>query len=316
MEWYYILLIVACAALLLVFVTTLICFLIVFYSPKRPPFSADKYDIPPGKPYEKYRDGLIEWIKTVRAMPCEEITITSHDGLRLVGYYYEHKPGAVTEIILHGYRGNADRDLPGGVLRCFSLGRNALVVDQRAAGRSEGRVITFGIKERRDLKAWTEYAYDRFGADIPLIITGVSMGAATVLMAASDELAPSVCSVVADCGYTSAKDIIYKVMKEDMHLPPKLLYPFVRLGARLFGGFDTEEFSPIESVKKSRRPIIFIHGDADGFVPCEMSVRMYEECNSRKRLWIAAGAAHGLAYPSDKEGYERELREFFELSTK
>lgn len=307
--WLYITLGVCGGLVLVCLLTSLICFFKVFYSPKRKPIVPDEYSIPPGREYEKYRDNIVGWMKTVRSMPHEEVSITSHDGLKLVGYYYEYKAGAPMEIIFHGYRGNADRDLSGGVLRCHNLGRNALIVDQRAAGKSEGHVISFGIKERLDCMRWIDYAIERFGKDVKIIITGVSMGAATVVMAAAEQLPENVTSVVADCGYTSAREIIRLIIGK-MGLPVSLIYPFVRLGAFLFGRFRLEETSPIEAARCARIPIIFLHGDADTFVPTEMSVRMHEACTSKKRLYLVKDAAHGLAYPLDVEGYERELREF------
>ena len=128
-------------------------------------------------------------------------------------------------------------------------------------------------------------------------------------LAAGEALPDNVVCALADCGYSSAKEIISKVMKE-MHLPPWLVYPLVRLGGRLFGGFDPDETSPMEAVKKSRIPIIFIHGDNDAFVPYEMSVRLHEACVSPKALQLIKGAGHGLAYPVDKQTYIDALVRF------
>jgi fermentation-respiration switch protein FrsA (DUF1100 family) len=97
-----------------------------------------------------------------------------------------------------------------------------------------------------------------------------------------------------------------------MKLPEDLLYPFVKLGARLFGGFDPDSRSPVEAMKKSRVPVIFIHGDTDRFVPYEMSVENYEACTAKKMLVNIEGAGHGLCFPKDQEKYLRVLREFFD----
>ena len=137
------------------------------------------------------------------------------------------------------------------------------------------------------------------------------MGAATVLMVSAMDLPKNVVGILADCGYTSAKEIIKKVMR-DLKLLPNLMYPFVRLGARLFGGFDPDEFSPIEAMKKCRLPIIFYHGSRDGFVPCYMSEQNYNACTSEhKRLVIIDGADHGLCFPVAMQRYEQELKDFF-----
>lgn len=292
-----------------VFLPMVICFYRIFYSPRRKPFDPNKFDTPRGRIYDPYREGMVTWMREVRAMPHEDVEITSHDGLTLRGKYYECNPNAPMEILFHGYQGNADRDLSGGVKRCFEIGRNALVVNQRGSGESDGNVITFGVKERLDCLSWVNYAVERFGKDVKIIITGISMGAATVMMAAGEDLPPNVVCVLADCGYTSARDIIQKVMRE-MHLPARLFYPLVRLSARIFGHFDLEESSPMDAMKKSRVPVIFIHGEADDFVPCDMSRALYEACASRKKLVTVPNAGHGLAYPLAQEGYMDALRSF------
>ena len=93
-----------------------------------------------------------------------------------------------------------------------------------------------------------------------------------------------------------------------MGLPVDILYPFVKLGARIFGRFDLEETSPLEAVSRTKIPIIFVHGDTDAFVPHEMSARLYEACSSDKKVLITVpGAGHGLAYPTDKDGYVEHL---------
>ena len=123
--------------------------------------------------------------------------------------------------MIHGYRGNAEQDMNGGVMRAFRLGRNALLIDQRGSGASEGNAITFGVKESQDCLAWVEFLRQKFGPDVKTILTGISMGAATVMIAAGKELPDNVIGVLADCGYTSAREIMYEVIKQ-MGLPPKI----------------------------------------------------------------------------------------------
>ena len=95
-----------------------------------------------------------------------------------------------------------------------------------------------------------------------------------------------------------------------MKLPPRIVYPLVKLGARIFGHFSLSENSPLAAVSNSRIPIIFFHGDDDDFVPHEMSERLFEKCTNRKKLVIIKGAAHGLAFPADKDGYVFAIKEF------
>ena len=286
------------------------CFRMAFYAPRKNAVQTDAIDIPEGEIYEPYRPQMEAWTREVRAMPREHFTITSFDGLTLHADFFEYAPGAPMEIMFHGYRGSAERDLSGGVQRCFLLGRSVLLVDQRCSRRSGGEVITFGINEHRDCLAWAKFAAQHFGPDQKIILTGISMGAATVMMTADKDLPPNVIGILADCGYSSPKAIICKVIR-DMKLPPALGYPFVNLGAKVFGHFDLEADSPEEALKNAKVPVIFYHGEADDFVPCDMSRRNYEICTSRKAIITVPGAGHGLSYPVQPKRYLETLKEFF-----
>ena len=295
---------------LLILLIAYACYCLTFYSPKRKTLPEDVVEIPKGKIYEAFREPMEKWIKETRAMPHEQMTITSFDGLTLRGKYYEFAPGAPIELMFHGYRGNAERDLCGGVQRCFQLGRSALIVEQRASGNSEGKIITFGINEHRDCLSWIDFMLQHFGPDVKIILCGISMGAATVLIAAGKPLPKNVIGVLADCGYSCAKDIIKKVTRQ-IGLPADLAYPFIKLGARLYGHFDLEETSPVEAMKTCTVPVIFFHGESDDFVPCEMSRINYEACTTRKMLVTIPGAGHGLSYMIEPETYLNALKEFF-----
>ena len=301
---------VATALAALVLLTAYISYRITFYSKRRSSAPTEEFTIPNGEIYEPFRDTMVRWMKEARAAHHEDLSIVSFDGLTLRGKYYEYQPGAPIELLLHGYRGSGERDLCGGIQRCFALGRSALVVDQRGCGQSEGHVITFGINESRDCLSWVNFIIDHFGKDVRIILTGISMGAATVLMAGGMELPDNVVGILADCGYTSAREIIHKVIRQ-MKLPARLLYPFVKLGAKLFGHFDLEELSPLEAMKKCRVPVIFFHGERDDFVPCEMSRINYDACTAPKKLLTVPNAGHGLSYLVDSEGYLNALTEFF-----
>ena len=305
--------IIACCTLILlvlaVRIVAFICYRMAFYADRKP--SEEEYPIPEGEIYEPYREQMVAWMKETWEMPHEDMEIVSFDGLVLRGKYYECVPGGPIELMFHGYRGNADRDLCGGVQRCFALGRNTLIVDQRACGTSDGHVITFGIHESNDCHRWIAHLIKRFGPDVKIILTGISMGASTVMLAAGRELPEQVVGVLADCGYTSAQDII-KVVIEKMKLPPKLAYPFVKLGAKRFAHFNPDSDSPLEAMKRCKVPVMFIHGEDDDFVPCDMSRRNFEACAAPKKLFTVPGAGHGLSILVDKPGYMREIREFFD----
>ena len=296
------------AIVALVLLTAYISFRMAYYVPEKEKIRPE-YEMPPGKIYKPYYPQMRKWMEEVRAMKHEEFSIKSFDGLTLYGKYYEYAPGAPIELMFHGYRGTAERDLCGGVQRAFSLGRSVLIVDQRGAGKSGGNVITFGAKEHKDCLCWVEFMVKHFGEDVKIVLCGISMGASTVLLAAGQPLPRQVIGVLADCGYSSAKAIIQKVIAQ-LKLPPKVLYPFVRLGALIFGGFDPNDADMTEALKNCKVPVIFFHGDDDDYVPCQMSQENFDACPTVKRLVITPGAGHGMCYLIDQEGYLQPLREF------
>ncbi|MBO5353645.1 MAG: alpha/beta hydrolase [Lachnospiraceae bacterium] len=279
----------------------------------RPGYTEERveYYTPSGEAYEPYREVIEKGIHAVMdAKEYEMVEVISQDGLKLSGRYYHRKEGAPLVIFMHGYKGNFYRD--GNGIFSFSrrYGFNVLLVHQRAHGCSEGKTITFGIKERYDCKTWAEYAAGRFGADQKILISGLSMGAATVMMAADVGLPEQVKGIMADCGFSSPKEILCSVM-ERLKLPSKLMYPMAKLAARLYGGFDLEEASAVESLRNCTVPVLLIHGEGDDFVPSWMSVKCREACASDCRLLLVPGIGHGMSYCHGPREYEAEMERFF-----
>lgn len=284
-----------------------ISYRLAFHAPKRLP--ENEISFPVGEQYEIHRPGISKYVEEMLSRPFEAVTISSHDGKKLYGRYYHVSDGAPLQIFFHGYKSFAELDCCGGSKLAQQLGQNTLVVDQRSHGKSEGASITFGIKERRDCLCWIHYARMRFGENVKIILSGLSMGAATVLMATDLDLPENVIGVIADCPFSSPKAIIQKVCR-DMHLPAKFMYPFVRLGARIFAGFDLEESSALSAVAKAGIPILLIHGEDDRFVPCDMSREIHKSCSSKIVFETVPGAGHGLSYLVAPKRYEEVTTEF------
>lgn len=285
-----------------------VCYRLAFKVPKSR--MEEFLRLPDTEQYTPYRERAAQMFQRARAIPYEEVWIQAYDGVRLFGKYYAVAPGAPVQIMLHGYRSAAERDFCGGLPLALSEGYNVLLVDQRAHGKSGGRCLTFGVKERFDCVSWIDYVLARFGADTRIVLYGMSMGAATVLMAAGLHLPPNVRAVVADCGYTSPADILKRVLR-DRRYPVWLLYPLLRLGGRLFGGFDVEAASAREAMSRCTVPVCLFHGEDDRFVPCDMSRENDRACISgNKRLLTFPGAGHGMSYFVDEERYLNELRSF------
>ena len=257
-----------------------------------------------GPQSEEFRDEIFDAIEKLEELPCEWVYTQSHDCLKLAGRYYHQKDGAPLVIFFHGYKSPTLRDFSGGFWIYWEQGYNILMVDQRGHGESQGDTITMGIKERHDCVRWVEYAAERFGPDVRILLGGISMGAATVLMAA--ELlqdCPNVKCILADCGYSSVEGVMKKAIQE-MKLPVGLSWQFLKLGARLYGDFNPDEASAVESLHHSSFPVVFIHGEADERVPSEMTAENAAACSTDRIVtFLVPEAEHGMSFFLNREGY-------------
>ena len=277
------------------------------------------YEDPKTSPYE-YGDNeqsrvvksvLDDAIAEFEKAPFEAVSITSHDGLKLTGRYYHVKDGAPLEIQCHGYKGNATRDFCGNWKIAKEAGRNVLLIDERCHGNSEGHTITFGILERQDVLNWIAYANKRFGT-VSMMLSGFSMGAATVLMTSGMSLPENVKGILADCPYDAPSNIIKKVLGTDMGMPVKFVYPVIRVGGILYGKFNLDAASPVEAVKNSKVPILLIHGDDDRFVPYEMSCNIHKAAPDKIEFHTIHNAGHAMNYVTAPEQYTRIVHAFTE----
>ncbi len=296
----------ALATALLVFARW--CFHKAFFMPKKYK-KGDPYAFFGGEKDAFCKAPMEQLVKRLDEAPSQRVCITARDGLRLSArLYLAPKESDVLEIFFHGWRGTALRDGCGGGTMALDAGHHLLLVDQRAHGESDGQVITFGIKEKYDCLDWVNYAVDRFGENIKIQVSGISMGAATVMMAAALPLPPQVKGITADCGYTSPEAIIRKVCR-DMQISDRIGYPFVKLAARLYGHFSLRDTGALEAVTKTKLPILIIHGTADDFVPYDMALAL-QAANPNIKLLSVPNAGHGLSFFYDNPAYTTAIREF------
>ncbi|MFX3633111.1 MAG: alpha/beta hydrolase [Candidatus Pristimantibacillus sp.] len=243
----------------------------------------------------------------------EKVSLQSYDDLKLRGHWLPAAQlSSITIIIAHGYSGHGM--LMDSLARMYHehFGYNVLMPDNRGHGESEGNYIGFGWHDRKDYLKWIDYVIDRKGANEQIGLHGVSMGGAAVLMTSGEQLPAAVKAIVSDCAYTTVEDQLRYQLKRMFKLPS---FPFVMLTSvlcRYRAGYSFAEASALKQVAKATKPILFIHGDQDAFVPTEMVNRLYEQCNSEKELHIVPGAGHGLAYLTDPGGYIKAVRSFFQ----
>jgi len=241
--------------------------------------------------------------------PSEDIGIKSFDGLKLHGRLLPLENAKGTILLFHGYRSCGDGDFGCAVPLMRSLGYQVLIVDQRAHQQSEGRYITFGILERHDALSWAREMERRFGPEHPLVLDGISMGAATVLMATALPLPKSVRGIIADSGFSSPNAIIGSVIRR-LHLPARPLLWLMDLWCRLLTGASLGEYSVPEAMAQCQIPVLFVHGKADSLVPWEMTRENYDACRSEKHLVLVDNAEHGESFLVDRVACEKAITDF------
>ena len=259
---------------------------------------------------EPYKEEIAEGKKWFLSQNLRKVQITAFDGETLHAVILEAPDPKGVILLMHGYRSSGLNDFNLVFPYYQKLGYHLIVPDQRACGRSGGKYITLGIKERFDCQSWANFAAKEFGEDIPLILDGISMGSSTVMMASALPLPKNVSGIVADCGFTSPDEVVRAVLKAT-HIPTVPNLFLARMLARTLAKFDFTDASTIDAMKQCHYPIIFIHGKKDDFVPYEMSVRNFEACASEhKQFFSDDNAGHGMCYLERREELQKELENF------
>lgn len=218
-----------------------------------------------------------------------------------------------TAVIVHGYKDCAIKFLYLGRMYQHDLKFNILMPDLHAHGLSEGEAIQMGWKDRKDVMHWTEVAERLFRDSTEasrMVVHGVSMGAATTMCVAGERLPEYIACFVEDCGYTSVWDEFAVQLHEQFGLPPFPLMQVTDMLCRMRYGWSFGEASPKRQVARCDRPMLFIHGDADTFVPSWMVHPLYEAKPGKKELWITRGTEHALSFRDYPAEYRERVERF------
>jgi len=268
-----------------------------------------------GNPVDLYADVIARGKEWYAAQEKEQVWIKSRDGLRLHGVFIENPAAERVILCVHGYHGGAVRDFSGAMADLYAENASLLLIDQRAHGESEGKYTTFGVLERYDVQLWAQYLEKRLSGSLPVYLDGISMGAASVLMAGELKMPPCVKGVIADCGYTTPRAELSHVVRNMLHASPFPALQIVLFLARLCG-FPLGSASATKGAAAWRVPVLFAHGLDDTFVPSYMSEENFLACTSPKDIYLVEGAEHGLSYLVAREGYLTKLRSLFRAAEK
>ncbi|TFJ92027.1 alpha/beta hydrolase [Lentibacillus salicampi] len=241
----------------------------------------------------------------------DEWTMTTNDGLDMKGYFLEsEEPSNKVVVMAHGYLGNAMDMGLFGQYYYEQKGYNIFTADARGHGESGGDYIGFGWHDRFDYVDWIDRIIETYGDDTEIILHGISMGAATVLMTAGEDLPDNVKAVIADSPYTSVHDLFAYQMDRMFNLPSFPFLPSTSVVTQMRAGYSLKEASALDQVKQAEVPILYIHGNADTFVPTSMSKTLYENTKSDAELMIVDGANHGEPYVIAEDKYIDKVNAF------
>ena len=224
------------------------------------------------------------------------------------------QPSEKTAIVIHGYTSN-----PPGIIMLARMyredfGYNVVLPHLRYHGESGGSHAQMGWKDRLDVLEWAEYAHEKF-ADTLQVVHGISMGGATTMMLSGEDTPEYMKGFVDDCGYTCVWDIFEKSGRVDYNMPTT--WPTLDLSSimcRHKYGWDFKEASALVQVAKCSKPMLFIHGENDGFVPTEMVYRLYDaKTQGYKKLWIAPGSEHAQSYYDHSAEYTAVVADFLKI---
>ena len=242
---------------------------------------------------------------------CENVEIASFDGVGLVGHWVPAENAQRTIIAMHGWRSSWKRDF-GAIAEFWRKnGCNVLYIEQRGQNNSGGDYMGFGLIERYDCIEWIKWVKANKSDSLPIYLCGISMGAATVLMASGLGLPSEVKGIVADCGFTSPHEIWRHVVKNNLKLSFGLIGKIANDMCKKKISFGSKEYSTLDAMKVNKTPVLFIHGSDDHFVPIKMTFENYKACSAPKRLLVVPGAEHGMSYFVDKKQYEEAFMAFW-----
>lgn len=241
----------------------------------------------------------------------EVVKMLSHDGVVLTGHWFVNPTAKRVVLAMHGWRSSWSRDF--GMVADF-LAENdcsVLYAEQRGQNNSGGAYMGLGLMERYDCLDWVNWIIGRCGPQIPIYLSGVSMGATSVLMAAGLDLPESVHGIMSDCGFTSPHDIGKHVANKNLHMLYDIRSGLADLFCRRKISMGLDDYSTVDAMHHCKVPVLFVHGTQDRFVPVGMTYENYEACQAPKRLFIVQGADHGMSYYCNRAGYESVVKQFW-----
>jgi pimeloyl-ACP methyl ester carboxylesterase len=241
----------------------------------------------------------------------EDITLTTSDGLKIQGWYLPNETGRGTIIYCHGLF-NQRSEMIDQAAFMHEQGYRGLLFDFRRHGKSDGDLTSFGYYERRDVEAALRYAIDERGETGPVILWGISMGAANTLLAAAEQ--PEVDAVIAESSFYSVSETLAQDLGRMFRLPQFPFADIIELITEIRLGIDIGDLHIGRAAAKiHNRPILLVGGTADTRMPIRNNERLYADIQGpMKDQLIVEGATHGDIWEMATEAYNKKVISFLE----
>lgn len=308
-------LIVLIVLVVLLFILFLVCGFIYNQIAWRKTFKVPQFimnHIAGNEMFDDYSEKARKAEKDFLKYPLETITLKTPDGATLKGKLLEPKESNGKLILAcHGAHSSGIGEFCFIGPYFYENGYTLFMPDHRGCGESDGKFMGYGTHESKDTFLWLDYLKKRFPS-LSIFLLGVSMGAATVLMMSEKADDKAIKGIIADCSYTSAWDEFSYQLKTSFHLPNFPLLNICDIYSRLLAGYSFKDASPIKAVKNAKKPILFIHGNKDDFVPYFMQDILYKACPTEKMCLTVEGAVHARSYYTNPVVYQNAVETFIE----
>jgi esterase/lipase len=243
-------------------------------------------------------------------MPYDEATVTTDDGLNLVGWWVPPANHSVV-MIVPGYKGHRGQVL--GVAEVLHRhGYGVLIVSLRGHDKSDGELLTFGVHEIGDLAAWDRYLQARTDVDLSRIgMMGISLGGQLAIRYAAEHR--DIRALVADCAFSSVADTIETSVRHFTGLPAFPFAPMILFWAQREAGFRASDLDGPKWISWiSPRPVLVMQGGADVVISPTSGQLLYNAARDPKEFWFEPSIGHAKFFGTMPAEYERRVVGFFD----
>jgi pimeloyl-ACP methyl ester carboxylesterase len=220
---------------------------------------------------------------------------------------------ALALVMVHGKGGSRTNEQNGRndelLAALHQLGFTLLAIDLRGHGQSSSARFSFGVHESRDVLGGVDYLASQGFAKAQIGLHGVSMGAASVLIAAAQD--PTVPALIADCGYADFGRVLRREWTPRTHLPMWVM-PASQIVGRLWLGTDMTTVRPIEHIPQIKSRVLFIHAEKDSLIPPTDSQEMAALAAGLYRCGFSPVPSTPQASTQTPRRYTRHVADFFD----